>query len=535
MHKNAEILRKEALKMLGIDIGHSSVKILELQGNRIINLKKRPYPGQADSEGREDEISRILAHTITSIDARKKVAWSSVGGTSVITHLKTFPEMEESELEGAVQLEAEEFFFHDWETMDFDYHVMETLEDGGYKVLFMAAPKELSNKNIALLKEAELYPIGMSVNSLAMANAFQAASERTGGGQESNGRAVLINIGATTTSIVLLDDGRIAALRDVPFGGNDITKSLMKEFKTGFEEAESIKTHPGEPETRLTDSVERALRPLLQQISMTIGLKHRQRDQGDNSIFLAGSGCRAPRLKELIESKFNLPVKLFNPLAGLEIECEQPDDDLEMSGYAIALGSALIGDREGTKDFNLIRDRVERPPTTAEKFSISLLLGLFFTYALTIGLASILLNNLDREAEMLEERIERVENQPVPKPPEHRLDRKVVDNIKTLEHMVNQYERRWEWNRKLLTILEHVSRDLFVGSFTGRAEDSIRISGHTNDSDGRGVERVRSLIATIENDPRLMSRINDVRWVRSQKTGGISDFEQALEFDIVCE
>ncbi len=521
--------------MLGIDIGRSSVKIVELQGGRILNLKKRPYPGPADPAEHDDDIRDVLTRAVASMGAGGKAAWASVGGTSVITHLKDFPEMEESELDGAVRLEAEELFFHDWETMDFDYRVVETLEDGGCKVMFIAAPKGLCNKRVARLKEAELYTAGISVNSLALATAFQAAAERGKQEQEGDRRVILVNIGAATTSIVMLEDGRIAVLRDVPFGGNDINKSLMKEFHTGFDEAENIKTHTAEPETRVTDSVERALRPLLQQISMTIGLKHRTRDQGDNSIFLAGGGCRAPGLSEMFESRFGLSVKIFNPLAGLEIECEQPGDEVEMSEYAVALGCALTGDRKEEGEFNLIRDRVEKPPTTAEKFSLPLLLGLFFTYALTIGLAAIFLSTMDKEAEMLESRIERVKNQSIPEPAEHRLDREVVENIKTLESMTALYQRRWEWNRKLQMIQQHVSRDLIVVSFTGRAEDTVRISGYANDSDAAGAKIVRDLIAAIENDPRIMKRLNNVRWVRSRKTNEISHFEQALEFDIICE
>ncbi len=277
--------------------------------------------------------------------AAKKTAWGSIAGTSVIIHLTNYPDMERSELEGAVRLEAEQFISRDWEEIDFDYQVLEALEEGGYRVLFVAAPKELSDRNIVLFKKAGLYPIGMNVNSLAMATAFQGVIGRTGKAEEESG-ALLLHIGAENSSLALLHGHRITVLRDVSFGGNDITKSIMQEFNTEFEDAERIKLEGGGSETRIKDSVERAIRPLSQQISMTMGYEQRSGNLGDGSIFLVGGGCRAPGLPDMIKDKFHLPVKFLNPFAALPADCDLPNEESLLSDYTIAFGCALIGSSE---------------------------------------------------------------------------------------------------------------------------------------------------------------------------------------------
>lgn len=327
--------------MLGIDIGHSSTKVVELQGGRITGLRRCSYADRA--EAGTEILSRALQEITEAMNARKKPAWGSISGTSVITHLKDYPGLNEAELAGAAQLEAEQFVSRDWGEMDFDYQVQEQLADGGFRVLFASAPRELSDSNIALFHAAGLYAAGMSVNSLAMAEAYRAAAERTGA-PETEG-AVIINMGAQNTSLALLHGARIVVLRDISFGGNDITRGLMKEFETDFAGAEKIKLQ-GDAAAEVADCVGSAIRPLSQQISMTIGYEHGKGSTGGDSILLGGGGSRAPGLSETLLQRFEMPVRFFDPFAGLTADCELPGDEAGRSEYAIALGCALIGGNE---------------------------------------------------------------------------------------------------------------------------------------------------------------------------------------------
>ncbi len=332
--------------MLGIDIGHHTLKVVEVKDGRLIGVKESLLPGRLAGEVDAEEVSGSLQEIVADMSARKKAAWSCIGGASVITNLTDYPDMERSELDGAVRLEAEQFLSRDWNDMDFDYQILEKLGEGGLRVLFAAAPKALSNRTISLLKAAGLYPVGISAASMAMARAFQEVQKRTGSREDREKGVVLIDIGATNTCIALLEGTRIVVMRDIAFGGNDINKSLQKEFEANFDEAEAVKTRWGEPETRVLDCVERSIRPLLQQISITMGYEHRQKRSGENAIYLAGGGCRAPGLPEMIGERFDLPVSFFNPFSGFDSECHLPDNERTLSTYSIAIGCALIGEEE---------------------------------------------------------------------------------------------------------------------------------------------------------------------------------------------
>ncbi len=335
--------------MLGIDFGHKSVRIVEVVDGRVTNACKVDYPqNEHGEEAGDSNVAQALQRAVNSIKAAKKGAWGSIAGASVITHLTNYPGMEESELGGAVKLEAEQFVSRDWSEMDFDYQILDRTEEGGYRVLFVTAPKELSDKNITLFKKADVCPSGMTVDSLAIATAFLGGPEKAGQDayQGVTDGAILVHIGAQITSIALLDKGKIVVLRDFTFGGNDITKKLMQEFNTDFEDAESIKKQGGDGiDTRVKDGVERAIRPLSQQISMTMGYERRKRHLDSSNVFLAGGGARAPGLAELIGSKFGADVEFMDPFSGLKVECELPPDNELKSDYTVAVGCALIGGR----------------------------------------------------------------------------------------------------------------------------------------------------------------------------------------------
>ncbi len=329
--------------MLGIDIGHYSVKAVELQGDQITAFEREIYH-LPRREKWEEKVVGVLSQVIDKMGGGKKAAWGSLSGTSVITHLASYPDMDKSELESAVRLEAEELFFGDLGAeMDFDWRVLGYTEESGYRILFVAAPREMCDRTIGHFKAAGLYPAGISVGSLAMSRAFFSAAP----GETKNEPTVLINIGAVNTSVALIHEQKIAALRDVSFGGDKITESLMKELDMEFPQAEKLKTQPENTDSSLRRVVEMAIRPLMRQISLTIGHKYRKYLDKSGSVFLSGGGCRAPHLPELMEERFELPIRFIDPFAGLRNEGNGPDeDDRTRSDYVAALGCALIGSEE---------------------------------------------------------------------------------------------------------------------------------------------------------------------------------------------
>lgn len=328
--------------MLGIDIGSYSIKIVQLTGTCLQMAEEIPYPGWPNQN--DGDVRKVLAESVARMECEKEEVWSCLAGTPVITHIASFPPMSPDELDGAVRLEAEQFVSQDWEQIDFDYEVIDSEREDEIQVLFVAAPREMSDQKLALFRESGLYCRGITVEALALARSFTNSVSK----DKQNDTTILVAIGASKTNIVLFNGERPTILRDISFGGNDITECIAKEFSMDFKEAERIKRQQDTSETRLKDCMERSLQPLIRQLSRTIEYGTRQTGASGNdmAIVLYGGGSLAPGLPKHLADNLGVPVRYSNPFAGLEAECVIPRDVRIQSRYGLAIGCALIGEMQ---------------------------------------------------------------------------------------------------------------------------------------------------------------------------------------------
>ncbi len=185
-------------------------------------------------------------------------------------------------------------------------------------------------------------------------------------------------------------------------------------------------------------------------------------------------------------------------------------------------------------NINLIRDRAERPRTTLEKLSMGLPVVIFFAYALTLGLAIILVQSLNRQAVLVERRLERLREDPQLEQTAD-YDSEVLEEIEAIKEMVAQHEKRWEWNQILTVLQRHIPEKVHLTSFSGDSGDRLRLMGQASDAEGSAMDRVRNLVVGLESDPDFMRWFKNVIWQSSQTVPGDREGEEMLEFSILCQ
>jgi len=327
--------------MLGVDVGTHSVKLVSISRGVVQGLRLARYP-QGPSNTKAQAPS-VLKRLVAQLSCNGQRAWGSVQGGGLIVRLSEFPSMPEHELRNAVALEAEGFVSGELSAMDLDYDIIDTLPDGKLRVLFVAAPRELSDRKMECFRSAGLYCVGITADSLAVTTAFLNAATES----HKQGMALLVNIGVSTTNIALVNAGTLAVLREVPFGGNEITEAIAAELGVDFEEAERLKLEPGGAAERLAACVTAAAEPLMQQIARTVGYETRRSEETERVVVcLSGGGSLAPGLSESIQNRFGFQVDVLDPFANLKAACELPDDVRSRCLFAVAVGTALAGEQQ---------------------------------------------------------------------------------------------------------------------------------------------------------------------------------------------
>src|SRR5918997_3918848 len=336
--------------LVGLDIGSSSVKVVELQGKPgALTLTSLAHEGlQPDTvvDGQIMEINAVsatIAHVFAANQNKPAGVAAGVWGTSVIEKNIVAPPMTEDELQESIEWHAEEHIPFDIADVALDYQITGKTPDSLH-VLMAACNRDFVANIRQAIQLAGKQPCVIDVDAFALQNCYEVNYEPQAGQT-----VALLNVGASTSNINIVDGARSVFTRDVSFGGNQYTAALQKEFGLTFEQAEQLKCTgglPGDPEPR-------NLAPVFESVSDTLVLEVQKtfdffRDTSDNGqvqkILLSGGGSKLPRIADFLAENFGVPVEFLDPFRKIKINGRRYDPDYlsaVVPEMAVAVGLAL--------------------------------------------------------------------------------------------------------------------------------------------------------------------------------------------------
>jgi type IV pilus assembly protein PilM len=352
------MLLSKSKSTIGLDIGSSSIKLLELKESKggyiLQNLGIQPLPPEAIVDAALMN-SPVIVDAIRELVDRHKVKTkdvvTSVSGHSVIIRKITLPMMTEDEVEGNIQWEAEQYIPFDINDVNIDFQILQSEghEQENLEVLLVAVKKDMVNDYTAVISEAGLNPVIVDVDSFAVENMF-AANYPSAMGKV----LALVNIGASKIKINILRDGTSTFTRDISIGGNQYTEEIQKQLNVSHEVAEAIKI--GE----ITEGYDpQDIKEIVNSISRSIALEvQRSLDfftstsmSGHISkVYLSGGCSKIEGLPKIMEDELGIPVEIVNPFNNIEINPKYFDvgyiqDIAPMCAVAVGLALRRLGDK----------------------------------------------------------------------------------------------------------------------------------------------------------------------------------------------
>src|SRR5256714_13456679 len=256
--------------LVGLDIGSSSIKAVELQkkGNsyQLVNLGFENLQADTVVDGQIMELNNV-SNVITSIFNEHEIKTSrvaaSVSGHSVIVKNIVLPQMSEDELRESFSWHAEEHIPFDISDVNLDYHVTGSTPDAIHVLLAACKRDKVANLK-QTIQLAGKQPSVIDVDAFALQNCYELNYEPQPGQV-----VALLNIGASTTNINILNGERSVFTRDASFGGNQYTSLLQKELGLNFDQAEQVKRGMPLPES----AEQRDIKPILDTVSDILALE----------------------------------------------------------------------------------------------------------------------------------------------------------------------------------------------------------------------------------------------------------------------
>lgn len=241
--------------VLALDIGSRFIKIAELRFARgvisVLGVAACPTPeGVLDNTQILDPVTlgRAIKDLLRISKMQCKTCIVSVSSpSSVVVRPIELPRMTNRELAESMKFEVERHIPFSAEEIQLDYAPLDDINElpedqPNMKVLLAVAQEELIEAYLKVLRVAGLRPVAMDVEILSAMRAIVDIHAMDGSYEKTY---ALVNIGASSTEISVVERGNVVFTRSVRIAGDQLTEAIAEQLGRSFEEAEELKKSQG--------------------------------------------------------------------------------------------------------------------------------------------------------------------------------------------------------------------------------------------------------------------------------------------------
>jgi type IV pilus assembly protein PilM len=336
--------------IVGVDISANGIRAVEL-GDA---TKARPtllrhhsvaLPPGAVNRGEVVEPSTVA----TAL----KQLWSTGGFTGkdgnsrVLTRDLSVPKASLKRIRESLPFQVQEMLPFPTEDALLDFYpISESDSETGPVVngLLVAAVKEAVLGNVNAVQLAGLHPVEVDLVPFALSRVLLR-------GANSTGTTAVIDVGASTTIVIVCTASVPQFVRIIPTGGDDLTTALSTRLSIPMGNADALKRSTGLAAT--ANSAEQAdVLPIMFELTSELVTSLRNTlsyfassRQGDvvERIILTGGGAQLAGFAEALAEFTRLPVSRGNPFETMDIsrKIDQAALNQQGSSLAVAIGLAL--------------------------------------------------------------------------------------------------------------------------------------------------------------------------------------------------
>lgn len=347
------LLSRKKPVILGLDISSTSVKLLELEQDgdnfRVQSLAVEPLPDNAVVEKNFQDVEAIgetIQKAVKRSGTKAKLAAVAVAGSAVITKIINMPaNLSENELELQIQQEADQYIPYPLEEINLDFEVVGPTANNpdSVDVLLAASRSEnIENRTDALdiggltakIVDVEAYTVE-NVAPLLTAQMEDAGKDKV---------IAIIDIGATMTSLNVIENGNLIYTREQNFGGKQLTEEIMRRYGLAYEEAGRLKKSGGLPDNYIPEVLEPFKETIAQQVGRFLQFFYTSGQHNAVDLIALAGGCASiPGIDELVESQLGITTVIANPFANMSLSSKVNPQSLskDAPSLIIACGLAL--------------------------------------------------------------------------------------------------------------------------------------------------------------------------------------------------
>ncbi|KKP42228.1 MAG: Type IV pilus biogenesis protein PilM [Parcubacteria group bacterium GW2011_GWA2_33_14] len=342
-------------KMVGIDIGTSAIKVVELsrwgKGNTLENYGQIQssliYKQQSSNY---EKSSSLLSKEFVSRAIRGILEESHIKTKEVIFSIPDFftfctsfeiPPMPEKEIPGAVRYNASQYITLPISEVTLDWKIIARHpgdKKSALKIFLVAIPNQVIKEyqEIASMSGLDLYALEAEAFGITRA-LVKSNNKKT---------ICIMDVGVQSSTVNIIDGGFLQRSYSFNFYSNKLSKSISTALGIEYDKAEEIKIKEGILSSRpgVAETLYLLINPLLMEIK-TISAEFFQSEQKQvEEIYLTGGAANLPGLKEYFAESLKKNTSLPNCFSDFLYPpiLEETLKDMSPS-FAAAVGVALGG------------------------------------------------------------------------------------------------------------------------------------------------------------------------------------------------
>ncbi len=350
-------LKRKKPSLLGIDISSTSIKVVELSqtdtGYRVESLAVEPLPANAVAEKNIQDVEAVgesLIKALKKSGSKCKLTALAVPGSSVITKIITMPaNLSDAEMETQIELEADQYIPYPLEEINLDFQVLGETEANPDTVDVLLAASRSENVEMrtavaeiagltAKLVDVEAYTIEKATHLLPS----QIKSTTDDEDKPAPFVIAVLDVGATMTSLNVIENGELIYTREQAFGGKQLTEEIMRRYGLAYEEAGRLKKVGGLPDNYIPEVLEPFKENMAQQVSRFLQFFYTAgQHESVNMIALAGGCASIPGIDELIATQLGIETIIANPFAEMDLSNKVNSQALSNDAPALMIACGL--------------------------------------------------------------------------------------------------------------------------------------------------------------------------------------------------
>lgn len=312
----------------GLDIGSTSIKLIQTDGNRVkfaaIGRNQFGKNISAMSNAEKISLTDSLKVLIKEAGLRERRAVASIPESSVFSRVLKFPVMSSPELATAIRWELDQSVPFPPNEVETSWVVLEKPDrfEGNEKisVYVVAVPTKISETYVQIL---EL--IGLEATRLE--NEIPALSRIFAKNLSDTNPALIIDLGAGGTNLVIAGKAKLFGNFYVPVGGSAMTKMIADAFGLALDQAENYKRTYGFSKDQLDGKIVTTLKPIIDNLigeirKLIITYKDEHAGSVVSKLILTGGGSYLLGLVPYLSEAVGLEVVIGDPFVDMAVDAK---------------------------------------------------------------------------------------------------------------------------------------------------------------------------------------------------------------------